>query len=143
MPTDIFFFFFFVLYGRPVLQINYVIWYLERQGPNTHWIERGHIDGLSVRITLSPAGEPFMLDAMNNCGCYHFFVPSEKFVRHQILKPLQPDAFVPQWLPDFFPQKRIVIRVNSGWHQVQRIWAENIPPDVVTYRLIPYTVLEM
>lgn len=142
-PTVYYYFSFSFFKGKPVLQINYVSWYLERKGPNTPWIERGHLDGLTVRITLSPDGEPFMVDIMNNCGCYHFFVPSDKFVRHQILKPLQPDAFVPQRLPNFFPQKRLGIRINSGWHQVQRIRAENTPSDAITYRLMPYTVLEM
>ncbi len=142
-PTVYYYFSFSLFKGDPVLQINYVTWYLERKGPNTPWIERGPLDGLTVRFTLSPDGEPFMVDIMNNCGCYHFFVPSGKFVQHQIGKPLQPDAFVPQWLPDLSLQKRLGIRINSGWHQVQRIRAENTPSDAVTYRLIPYTVLEM
>jgi len=142
-PTVYYYFSFAFLKGEPVLQINYVIWYLERKGPSTPWIERGHLDGLTVRLTLAPDGEPFMVDVMNNCGCYHFFVPSEKFVQRQVLKPIQPDAFVPQWLPDLSPQKRLGIRINSGWHQVQRIQAENTPPGAIAYQLIPYTVLEM
>lgn len=142
-PTVYYYFSFAFFKGEPVLQINYVTWYLERKGPDTPWIERGHLDGLTVRFTLTPDGEPFMVDIMNNCGCYHFFVPSEKFVQRQILKPLQPDAFVPQWLPDLFPKKRLGIRINSGWHQVQRIRAGNVPSDAITYQLIPYTVLEM
>ncbi|MDP7078199.1 MAG: hypothetical protein QGI64_08055 [Desulfobacterales bacterium] len=142
-PTVYYYFSFAFFKGEPVLQINYVTWYLERKGPDTPWIKRDHLDGLTVRFTLPPDGEPFMVDIINNCGSHHFFVPNEKSVQQQIFKPLQPDAFVPQWLPDLFPQKRLGIRINSGWHQVQRIRAENTPSGAITYKLSPYTVLEI
>lgn len=58
---------------EPILQLNYVFWYSARDGPNSPWIERGPLDGLTVRISLDNDGLPFMVDIMNTCGCYHFF----------------------------------------------------------------------
>lgn len=129
--------------GRSVLQVNYIVWYSDRKGPKAPWIERGHLDGITVRITLDPEGRPFMVDVMNNCGCYHFFVPRKESILRRISKPLKLDPFVPQWLPDAFPQKRLGIRVNSGWHQVQRLIGAEIPSDAISYQLVPYDVLEM
>ena len=57
-----------------------------------------------------------MVDVVNDCGCYHFFAPRQEQVEQVIARPFSFDAFVPQWLPTFFPGKRLTIRVNSGWH---------------------------
>ncbi len=129
--------------GEPILQINYVIWYSARDGPNSPWIERGNMDGLTIRVSLDPGGDPFMLDIMNNCGCYQFFVPRRQKVRRILPSPLAIDAFVPTTLPDGFPQTRISIRVNSGWHQVERITAAKTPANAIPYTLVPYEQLEM
>ena len=131
------------LKNEPVLQINYVIWYSERSGPNSPLIERGPIDGLTVRVSLANSGRPFMVDIMNNCGCYHFFVPRQEKVQRIRPSPLAIDAFVPAWLPDDFPRKRLTIRVISGWHQVANVSARRTPVDVIPYHLVPYQRLEM
>jgi hypothetical protein len=128
--------------GTPVIQLNYVIWYSARNGPESPWIERGRLDGLTVRISLDPQGRPFMVDIMNNCGCYHFFVPDEDRVQRILPLPFAIDAFVPRWLPDAFPQNRLSVRVKSGWHQVNHISATDLPSDYIPYRLVPYEQLE-
>jgi hypothetical protein len=131
------------LKNEPVLQINYVFWYSARSGPNSPLIERGPIDGLTIRVSLAGSGRPFMVDMMNNCGCYHFFVPRKENVRHIRPSPLAIDAFVPVWLPDEFPQKRLTIRILSGWHQVANVSARKIPVGFTPYRLESYQRLEM
>lgn len=50
--------------GKPVLQMNYVFWFSGRMGPNSPWIERGKLDGITVRVTLSSDGNPVMVDVM-------------------------------------------------------------------------------
>ena len=125
-----------------ILQINYVIWYAERAGKNSPWMERGHLDGLTVRVSLDTQGKPFMVDVMNNCGCYHFFSPQTERVHRVVYKRFRLDPFVPQWLPTIPPEKRLGLRVNSGWHQVERLLATAPPPDAVRYKLAPYEALE-
>ncbi len=132
------------LKGHPVLQLNYVFWYAARNGENSPAIERGRLDGLTVRISLDPKGLPFMVDIMNNCGCYHFFVPDRQRVLGVISIDQQIDAFVPRWLPELFPAKRLVIRVISGWHQVNHLGTdEGLIAASLPYRLTPYDQLEM
>lgn len=127
---------------QPILQINYVIWFPARSGPNPPRIERGLIDGLTVRVSLSPDGSPFMVDIMNNCGCYHFYVPRKEMVQQILPSPLAIDAFVPTWLPDNFPRQRLTIRLKSGWHQVENIGTGKIPSRFISYKLIAYKQLE-
>lgn len=129
--------------GMPVLQMNYVIWYSDRKGPEAPWIERGHFDGITVRMTFDPKGSPYMVDIMNNCGCYHLFVPNKVIVKNPISKPMALDPFVPQWLPPEFPSQRLSVRINSGWHQTQRVFTEKHLQKALPYQLLPYHTLEM
>lgn len=128
---------------RASLQINYVFWYSRRAGENAPWIERGRLDGLTVRISLDTTGRPVMLDIMNNCGCYHFFVPDYARIRRIKAPLLGLDPLVPAWLPPAFPLQRLQLTVTSGWHQVLHIAAGNAAPPVVGYTLRPYETLEM
>ena len=56
------------LKGEPILQINYVIWYPERAGERSPSIEMGHLDGLTVRVSLDGEGKVFMVDVVSDCG---------------------------------------------------------------------------
>jgi hypothetical protein len=129
--------------NEPVLQLNYVFWYSERSGPNSPRIERGNMDGLTVRVSLDELGRPFMVDIMNNCGCYHFYVPRKDRIERIRPVPLAIDAFVPTWLPDDYPQQRLVIHVISGWHQVEYVGTTSSRLDVRPYQLMSYNQLEM
>jgi len=128
--------------GHPVLQLNFAFWYSERAGENAPMIERGPLDGLSYRVTLSRSGKPMMVDIMNSCGCYYFFVPRKEFVTKIVAKPGEIAPLVPAWLPTENPQSRINIRVNSGWHQVQKVFSGDVSAPGHAYSLVPYETLE-
>ena len=58
-PTIYHYFTHTFLKGSPALQINYVIWYPRRAGPNSPSIEQGKLDGLTVRVSLGRGGKGF------------------------------------------------------------------------------------
>jgi hypothetical protein len=130
------------LNDAPILQINYVFWYTERAGPNAPAIEKGPLDGMTIRVSLNARGVPVMVDVMNNCGCYYFFVPRRKIVSEVIPEPRGIDPLVPTWLPDDYPQQPLNVRINTGWHQAQRVFAKNLPANATVYHLEPYNRLE-
>ena len=84
-----------------------------------------------------------MADIMNNCGCYYFFVPRKENVRRIITDAFNLYPFVPTWLPKSYPAKRLNIRINSGWHQIQHVGTANLPANALSYKLVPYDKLEM
>ena len=142
-PTVYYYTTYSLLKGRPALQLNYSIWYSGRYGENAPRIERGPLDGATFRITFDPDGAAIMVDIMNNCGCYYFYVPRKERVAdiNATSDGLYP--FVPSWLPDGFPDRRLSLRINSGWHQVQKVFTrQNLPADALTYELRPYDELE-
>jgi hypothetical protein len=128
--------------GNPILQINYVIWYSKRAGEGSPWIEKGRMDGLTLRVSLDPQGKPFMVDVMNNCGCYHFFAPAKDRLARIISKDSKPDPFVPQWLPGVPLGNHLGIRVTSGWHRAVRLLSVGESPDSIPYELVPYDSLK-
>jgi hypothetical protein len=130
------------LKGKPILQINYVIWYSERAGKRSPWMEHGRLDGLTARISLDVEGRSFMVDVVNDCGCYHFFAPDRERVDRVISQPFGFDPFIPQWLPTVSPGERLGFRIKSGWHQVERLIPAGEPSDAISYELLPYDVLE-
>ncbi len=142
-PAVYYYFTFALLGGHPVLQINYAFWYPRRDGENAPWIERGPLDGITVRISLDHRGHPFMVDLMNTCGCYHFFIPERAAVRSVRAITLEIDPLVPAWLPPGLPDQRLHLRVNTGWHQVQHVGTRATSSETNTYRLEPYDHLEM
>ncbi len=142
-PTVYYYFSLARLKRVPVLQLNYVFWYSARDGQKSPWIERGPVDGITVRVSLDHDGHPFMVDIMNNCGCYHLFVPHHKKIGKMIPTPDGIDAFVPRRLPESYPRKRLKLRIISGWHQVAHMDDEMNAARSLPYRLAAYEQLEM
>ena len=128
--------------GEPVLQVNYVFWYPARAGTLAPAIEHGHLDGLTLRLSFDRKGGLFMIDLMNNCGCYHVFIPERARVARAIARYYPNDPFAPQWLPELGAGERHAFRILSGWHQVQRVLAQAPPREGTPYELIPYEALE-
>ncbi len=136
--------------GRPILQINYVLWYSARAGGPSPRIERGRLDGLTVRLSLDPKGKTFMMDAMNNCGCYHLFAPAREAVLQVKARPFGQETFAPRRFPEIPPGERLGIRIESGWHQIEGLAAVRASDvsggmpagSAVHYELVPYGTLE-
>lgn len=141
-PTVYYYFSHAFLKEKPILQINYVIWYSDRTGETPPWIEKGRMDGITYRVSLDLQGKVFMADVISNCGCYHLFAPVKERVERVVSKPFKPDPFVPQWLPTIHSGNRLGIRVNSGWHRVERLLAVPEPLDPILYKLAPYDDLK-
>ncbi len=141
-PTGYYYVGFGLLGSTPHVQISYCFWYSSRSGPNAPWFEHGHLDGLTVRINLDTHGDPFMVDLMNTCGCYHFFVPSADRVAAIHHPEWGPDTLVPSWLPGGFPENPLSLYVSSGQHQVNHIAAAPYSGNSVAYELRPYEALE-
>lgn len=126
----------------PLIQIVYTFWYTAREGDNPPWFEEGITDGLTYRLTLDRKGRPFLVDVMNNCGCYHFFVPDTVAVKEILSPDFEIDPLVLDRLPDFSPKNPIHLKISSGWHQVTSIIAAPAPENAIPYRLISYDTLE-
>jgi hypothetical protein len=100
------------------------------------------LDGVTVALSLDRKGRPFMAQVMNNCGCYHVFLPISgvKAIPRPSLS--FPDAMVPASLPRSLSGQRLGVFLSSGRHQVVQV--RPVAEDEVagTYGLRPYELLE-
>lgn len=108
--------------GRSLLQLNYIVWFPSRPCTSAVDILCGHMDGINWRVTLSPAGEPLLFDSIHNCGCYHLFFPTRHIFQKR-LETLNETAFVPQRAPELLPSQRLVLRIASGSHHIEALYA--------------------
>lgn len=116
-----------LIHGQPWVQLVYTLWFPERPKRGTFDLLGGALDGVVVRITLGPDGQPWMLDTIHACGCYHLFFPAPGVT----LKPGAPTdeewAFVPAPLPALAPGQRLAVRIESATHYVLGVTATASP----------------
>jgi hypothetical protein len=104
-------------YGeKSLLQLVYTIWFPERPAQGAFDMLAGQLDGIVLRVTLSPDGEAILYDSMHPCGCYHMFFPTPRAEPRPAPEPRDEWAFVPRVLPAIAAGQHIVVRVASRTH---------------------------
>ncbi|MFN8909539.1 MAG: hypothetical protein ACK5YW_09625 [Betaproteobacteria bacterium] len=121
--------------GRWLRQLVYTFWFPARPSSGAIDLLGGHLDGLVWRVTLDEAGEPWVYDTIHPCGCYHQFFPTPGARPRPAPQTLDETAFVPQSLPAVGPEQRIVLRVASGSHYLQRVVVSGESPAGLPYEV--------
>lgn len=110
--------------GRTLLQLVYSIWFPERPYDHALDLLAGRLDGVVVRVTLSPSGEPLVYDSIHPCGCYHMFFPTPLAQPRPAPEPGDEWAFIPTRLPVIAAGQRVVARLAARTH-----YLVDIAPD--------------
>lgn len=124
---------------RPLLQLNYVIWFPSRPATGPVDLYAGHLDGIILRVTLGAHGHPLVYDSIHDCGCYHKFFPTRR------VRPRPPGesirgepVLLPQQAPELGPGERLVVRIAHRTHYVERLYAAAGDTGGNVYRLAAY-----
>ncbi|MFO1351044.1 MAG: hypothetical protein U1F68_10390 [Gammaproteobacteria bacterium] len=125
--------------GRALLQLNYVIWFAERPLTGAFDILGGALDGVVWRVTLAEDGRVLTYDTVHPCGCYHMFFPSPALTLRPAALELAEPPLVPQSAPVLATNQRLIIRIASASHYVQRVYAD--PASGAAYRWRDYDEL--
>ncbi len=104
---------------RTLVQLNYVIWFPRRPRAGPLDLTAGHLDGLTLRVTLDAGGDPLLYETMHNCGCYHMFFPTAGLERTVPDGPGAEPLWVPQRAPVLGPDERLAVYLAHGTHYVQ------------------------
>lgn len=120
----------FTRYGARVLpQLVYSVWFSARPKRGVFDLLGGHLDGLMWRVTLDDAGRALLYDSIHPCGCYHQFFPTARARLKPAPDTLDEYAFVPQPLDDYRDGHRVVLRVATRTHYLQRVLLEDAVAD--------------
>jgi len=113
--------------GRVRLQIIYTFWFPARPAEHALDILAGALDGLLWRVTLDESGAPLVYDSIHPCGCYHLFFPTGAVAARPQPDTIDEGLFAPQQAPQVGASERIVLRLASRTHYLQRVKA--MPAD--------------
>lgn len=120
----------FTRYGDAVLvQLVYTAWFSERPASHAGDVLAGALDGIVLRVTLAPDGEPLLYDSIHPCGCYHQFFPTPRVTIRPAPNGLEEWAFSPAQLPRIADRERIRVRVASRTHYLIGIGTESASGD--------------
>lgn len=123
--------------GANLMQLVYTIWFPERPAQSSGDLLAGTLDGVVFRVTLSPRGTPVVYDTIHPCGCYHMFFTTPRAVPVPAPAGELEWAFVPQVLPAITHEDKLVVRVASRTHFVERVYPDRLD-SVARYDLRPY-----
>lgn len=127
-------------YGEVLVQLNYNVWFPRRSAKSHFDPYAGEFDAVLVRLTLNRDGEPYILDSIHSCGCYHMVFnldPNLTFAE------LPPDPEPPITLTAFPEQKPLVptITLSAKEHMITKVsWQPTINAKTLT--LAPYHQLK-
>ncbi len=116
--------------GEPLLQLNYLIWFAARPRTGMFDLLGGALDGVLWRVTLDRSGQPLLYDSIHACGCYHQLFPGPSLRLRTGTAQWAEPPLVPQPAPGVGEGERTVIRLASGSHELQRVYADR--PGAVT-----------
>ncbi len=126
--------------GKPLLQLNYLIWFAARPKTGALDLLGGPLDGVLWRVTLDSAGRPMLYDSIHACGCYHHLFPDSRLrLRPETTEWAEP-PLAPQPAPRIGDGERAVIRLSSGSHYLQWVYADR-PGAAINLDARDYTAL--
>ncbi|MEM9316965.1 MAG: hypothetical protein AAGA95_20340, partial [Pseudomonadota bacterium] len=131
------------LAGRLRLQLNYVFWFAARPRSGALDTLGGALDGIVWRVTLDEEGQALVYDSIHPCGCYHLFFAGPRLqVRETALRQPEP-PLLPQAAPQLKREQRILLRIASRTHYLQRVLSVSIKEQASagSYALSPYEEL--
>lgn len=121
---------------RVLTQLVYTIWFTQRPPDGAVDLLAGALDGVILRVTLSPDGEPLIYDSIHPCGCYHLFMPTARMQAVPAPDNAGEWAFVPATLGAPRAGERLVLRIATRTHYVTRAAWEGAG-HATRYALVP------
>jgi hypothetical protein len=111
-------------HDRTLLQLNYLIWFDRRPRVGPLDILGGALDGVLWRVTLDTDGKALLYDSIHPCGCYHLLFPTERLRQDPASRQLPEPPLIPQPAPSPGAGERLVLRLTSGSHYLERVYAD-------------------
>jgi len=122
-------------YGSQTLvQLVYTLWFPERPHDDAFDLLAGKLDGIVVRVTIAPDGEPLVYDSIHPCGCYHMFFPTVRVTANPAPEPGDEWALIPATVPAGGQDARLVLRLATRTHYLTAVgWEVNQRSERAVY----------
>ncbi|MCW8328810.1 hypothetical protein MD588_08305 [Photobacterium sp. SDRW27] len=112
-------------HGKTLLQLNYSLWFPNRTAKSALDPYAGKFDGILVRLTLDSHGQPYILDSIHHCGCYHMVFALDPQLRFAARNP-DIEAPITLQVPPNRNANTLNITLSNGEHMIKGVrWAES------------------
>jgi hypothetical protein len=128
--------------GRPLLQLNYTVWFPARPKTGPFDLVGGHLDGITWRVTLGADGRVLLYDSVHNCGCYHLFFPSPELELRPSARVFEEPALVPQDAPVLRPGEVVRLRIAHRTHYIEQVAGAVPDAEAIPLAAIEYDALQ-
>jgi hypothetical protein len=127
-------------HGQILTQLNYNLWFANRTAKSSFDPYAGKFDSILIRLTLNKHGQPYILDSIHSCGCYHMvfsldpsltFAPVDATVEAPITMHLANKS------PDNPP---LTVLLSSGDHMIKGLHWDGLD-KYIPLSLLPYDQL--
>jgi len=130
--------------GQILPQLNYVLWFANRTASSFFDAYAGKFDSVLLRITLDGDGQPYIIDSIHSCGCYHVVISLQKNLifaddEHGIESPM-----MLQFADKIRPEVPVTVTLTDKQHMVKGlVWNEPQEADLELQflSLLPYRQL--
>lgn len=124
-------------HGKTLVQLNYSLWFANRTARSSFDPYAGPFDGVLIRLTLDPDGNPYMLDSVHHCGCYHLVFalsPELRFAppNHQKEWPITMRVYAGQ------RTDTLGVTLTHGEHMLKNIRWLRTPTHARPLTMLPY-----
>ena len=128
--------------GQTLRQLVYTVWFGARPADGPGDLLAGHLDGLIWRVTLDRDNKVLLYDTIHPCGCYHYFITTPS-AQAMAAPPNEPEwAFVPQTVAAPQTSERVVLRIATRTHYLERVTLEpRVAQASATVQQVPTVVL--
>jgi hypothetical protein len=109
--------------GKILTQLNYTLWFANRTPTWGFDPYAGKFDAVLIRLTLDQQGQPFILDTIHSCGCYHMVFSLNPTLNFSQPTPAIEHPITMQLTNIVSYHSRISVRLNAKTHMVKGITA--------------------
>jgi len=107
-------------HGKVLLQLNYSLWFANRTAKSTLDPYAGQFDGILFRLTLDSHGQPYILDSIHHCGCYHMVFALDPQLKFAARNPNIEAPITLQVYPNI-KAKTLNITLSDGEHMIKGV----------------------
>lgn len=126
--------------GHILPQLNYVIWFANRPATSSFDLYAGQFDAVMIRLTLDEHGQPYIIDSIHSCGCYHMVFSLNPAL---VFADRDPDTEPPITLQvgrNMHPEEPITVTLGAVDHMVKGLRWQALG-EHSTLTLLPYRQL--
>ena len=130
--------------GQVLPQLNYVLWFANRTANSFFDAYAGKFDSVLLRITLDSDGQPYIIDSIHSCGCYHMVFSLEENLLFADDDSGIEQPMMLQFADKIRPEVPVTVTLTAKDHMVKGlVWDERqeASPKPQALALLPYRQL--